>query len=223
MGRHTQGRRHPHGAQNLRAEADVNQVTLSWHALPKAAHYEYSWSKDNYYQDWQSIGLTSYTIRGLSAIPHTFWVRGVNHVSYGPQSEVSATPLAPPPPDPDPPADGGTQPEPSQPEPPAGPHPAAPAWMTAEPGWGQYGGQVTLTWAAVANAERYECQSLEAGNSEWWDEFPHCPISHTSVTIDAYPQTGYDFRARAYRTVDGTRYYGEWTYTFIKHWDWTWD
>ena len=38
--------------------------------------------------------------------------------------------------------------------------------------------------------------------------------------IDAYPQTGYDYRVRSMRTVDGTRYYSGWIYTSIKHWDW---
>ena len=81
---------------------------------------------------------------------------------------------------------------------------------------------MTLTWAAVSNATEYHCEEKEADEDDWSDTnlFPHCPISNTSVTISAYPQTSYDFQVRAVREVDGVRYYSGWTYTSIKHWDW---
>ena len=79
---------------NLRAHADYGEVTLTWDRVEKATDYELSWSKDNYHSGWYSIGnVTRYTVRGLSSMPHTFWIRGVNNSSYGPASEVSATPL----------------------------------------------------------------------------------------------------------------------------------
>ena len=202
--------------QNLHASAGEERVTLSWDAVPKAQYYELSWTRDNYYADWYRIGSgTTYTESGLLAdLPHTFWVRGVNWVSHGPQSEgASATPTALPPPDPDDP-------------PPARHrrHPAAPAWLQLTPGWSNYGATITLTWAAVPNADGYQCEEKEPeeGESGWSDInfFPYCPTAGTSVTIDTYPQTSYDYRVRSYRTIGGVRHYGEWVYASIKHWEW---
>ena len=77
---------------------------------------------------------------------------------------------------------------------------------------------------AVAYAEGYVCEEREPDepNGGWSDiNFTaHCPTSRTSVTIFTYPYTTAEYRVRAYRTIAGTRYYGEWAYTSISSWEW---
>ena len=194
----------PAAPGNLTAIAGDGRVALSWTVVAGATGYQVQ-------QDggaWQNVGTVSaHTVTGLdNGTTYRFQVRAVNGALVGAVSSAQATPQA------------GAGPP--------GLHPNAPAWLRAQAGYSDFGGQVTLTWDAVPNAEGYECRSWEVGkfkeNSEkdWWDEFPMCPTTNTSVTLDAYPQTSYDFQVRAWRTIDNVRYYSGWKQVRLNHWDW---
>ena len=189
----------PAEPEDLEATRGDGRVSLSWSVVAGATGYEVK-------QDagvWQNIGsVSAHTATGLeNGREYTFHVRAVNGALKGKISEaVTATPQE----------DAGPPPL----------EPNAPTWLDARPGYGEYGGQVTLTWDAVPNAEGYECESKEDGDVEWWYEFPHCPTTNTSVTLFAYPQTAYEFRVRAWRTIDDVRYYSTWKQTSISSSDW---